>query len=148
MPSGIHEIELDVSRSDIWDFISKIHKWAPLVPGYIEHEMINDRQSTWTIKGDFGIVQKTVKLQVDITEWNEPDCVTFNLSGLNEDIIGNGYFKIKYNSNIKTKMIGHLNLSAKGVVGALINAILNDFVPQMVTELTVAIGNKIEEIYT
>lgn len=49
-----------------------IDKWAPLVSGYIEHQIISDRQSTWSFKGDLGFVKKTVKLRIDITEWTEP----------------------------------------------------------------------------
>ncbi|WP_412850212.1 hypothetical protein [Brevibacillus invocatus] len=51
----------------IWEFVSVMDKWAPLVPGYISHEIINDRQSTWTFMGDIGIMKKKVSLKIDIT---------------------------------------------------------------------------------
>jgi hypothetical protein len=43
-----------------------------LVPGYIEHNILSTTQSTWAFKGDLGFMKKTVKLQMDIKEWNEP----------------------------------------------------------------------------
>lgn len=148
MPSGTHTKELDVSIERIWDFVKDMDKWAPLVPGYIEHDILNERQSTWVFKGDIGIMQKTVKLKIDITDWIEPTRVSFNLSGLNENFSGNGYFEAEAISNNTTKMIGNLDITAGGMMGPMINAILKSFVPKTAEELTEAIGNKIVEIET
>lgn len=143
MPSGTHEVVLDLSIDKIWDFVSEMDKWAPLVPGYIEHEIINDKQSTWTFKGDIGIMQKTVKLQVDIKDWIEPTTVTFDLTGLNENFAGNGYFEAEAFSDNQTKMTGNLDITAKGMMGPMINAILKNFVPDTAKDLTDRIAEEI-----
>lgn len=145
MPAGTHTVELDLGIQDIWNFVSDMDRWAPLVPGYIEHEIISDEQSTWTFKGDIGIMQKTVKLQIDITKWDEPTEVTFDLTGLNENFGGNGYFRAEAISDDKTEMTGHLDITAKGMMGPMINAILKNFVPKTAEELTVAVANQIEK---
>src|SRR5690625_1054263 len=145
MPAGTHTVELDVGIQDIWNFVSDMDRWAPLVPGYIEHEIISDEQSTWTFKGDIGIMQKTVKLQIDITKWDEPTTVTFDLTGLNENFGGNGYFEAESISEDKTKMTGHLDITAKGMMGPMINAILKNFVPKTAEELTMAVANQINK---
>lgn len=147
MPAGTHTVELDVGIEQIWEFVSDMDKWAPLVPGYIEHEIINENQSTWTFKGDIGIMQKTVKLQIDITEWREPTLVTFDLTGLNENFGGNGYFEAEAIDDNKTKMTGNLDITAKGMMGPMINTILKNFVPKTAEELTEAVANKINEVY-
>ncbi|HLS23149.1 MAG TPA: SRPBCC family protein [Pseudogracilibacillus sp.] len=147
MPAGTHSVELDISIDQIWEFVSDMDKWAPLVPGYIEHEIINENQSTWTFKGDIGIMQKTVKLQIDITEWREPTLVTFDLTGLNENFGGDGYFEAEDLGDNKTKMTGHLDITAKGMMGPMINTILKNFVPKTAEELTEAVANKIKEVY-
>lgn len=146
MPSGTHKTELDLPIEKVWDFVSDMNRWAPLVPGYIEHELINDKQSTWTFKGDIGIMQKTVKLQIDITEWKEPSLVTFDLTGLNENFAGNGYFKAEAISDSKTEMHGNLDITAKGMMGPMINAILKTFVPKTAEDLTIAIAEEITSI--
>lgn len=146
MPSGTHTTELDIPIEKVWDFVSDMNRWAPLVPGYIEHEILNDKQSTWTFKGDIGIMQKTVKLQIDITEWSEPSLVTFDLTGLNENFAGNGYFKAVAISDSKTEMTGNLDITAKGVMGPMVNAILKSFVPKTATDLTKAIAEEITSI--
>lgn len=146
MPSGTHRTELDIPIEKVWDFVSDMNRWAPLVPGYIEHEILSDKQSTWTFKGDIGIMQKTVKLQIDITEWREPTLVTFDLKGLNENFVGNGYFKAEAISETKTVMYGNLDMTAKGVMGPMVNAILKSFVPKTAEDLTKAIAEEITSI--
>lgn len=146
MPNGTHTAQLEVPIEKVWDFVSDMNRWAPLVPGYIEHEIISDKQSTWTFKGDIGIMQKTVKLQIDITEWTEPSRVTFDLTGLNENFAGNGYFTATATSDTTTEMVGFLDITAKGMMGPMINAILKNFVPKTAEDLTKAIANKIEEV--
>lgn len=146
MPAGTYTVKLDVSIENIWDFVSDMNNWAPLVPGYIEHEIIKENQSTWEFKSDIGIIQKTIKLQIDITEWREPSLVTFNLTGLNEKFAGSGYFEAeKLNAN-QTIMTGNLDITAKGMIGPMINKVLKKYVPDTAQELTDAIANKMNEI--
>lgn len=146
MPNGTHTTELDLPIEKIWDFVSDMNRWAPLVPGYIEHEILSDKQSTWTFKGDIGIMQKTVKLKIDIKEWVEPSLVTFDLTGMNENFTGDGYFKAVPLSDNKTEMIGNLDITAKGMMGPMINAILKNFVPKTAEDLTKAIAEEIVNI--
>lgn len=143
MPKGTHQVTLDLPIEKIWEFVSDMDRWAPLVPGYIEHEIINERESTWTFKGDLGFMQKTVSLKIDITEWTEPTKVTFNLTGLNENFAGNGYFIAESISEKQTTMEGHLDISAKGMMGPMVNAVLTSFVPKTAQQLTDAVANEI-----
>jgi carbon monoxide dehydrogenase subunit G len=146
MPQGIHEIEIDLPISTVWDFVSVMENWIPLVPGYISHQIINDRQSTWSFHADIGIIKKQISLQVDITEWSPPNQVTFNLSGINENFVGEGYFKATALGEKRTKMTGYLDITAKGVKAPMINPVLKSFVPRAVTEMMEAIANRLKEL--
>src|SRR5699024_1530047 len=147
MPAGTHTVELDVGIEQIWEFVSDMDKWAPLVPGYIEHEIINENQSTWTFKGDIVIMQTSCKFEVVITEVRETTLVTFDLTVLNEIFAGNAYFEAEAIDVNKTKMTGNLDITAKGMMGPMINTILKNFVPKTAEELTNAVANKISEVY-
>ncbi len=146
MPNGNHTIELPVAIDRIWDFVSDMNKWAPLVPGYIEHEILSDRQSTWAFKGDLGFMKKTVKLKIDIKEWIEPTKVKFDLTGLSENFGGIGFFEAEAAGDNRSKMTGYLDITAKGAMSPMINSILKSFVPKTAQELSEAIAAKIEEI--
>jgi len=146
MPAGTHTVQLSVGIEEIWTFVSDMDKWAPLVPGYIEHEIINDRESTWAFKGDLGFMKKTVKLKIDITEWNEPTRVTFNLKGISDNFNGSGYFIAEAIDANNTTMSGNLDITAGGAMGPMVNTILKNFVPKTAEELTVAVADKIKEV--
>lgn len=148
MPSGKYSIEINIPIERVWNFVSSIDNWAPLVPGYINHEIINDNQSTWEFKGDLGFMKKKVKLKVDIKEWNEPTQVTFDLTGLSDNFKGDGYFEAEKIDDQKTKMTGYLDITAGGAMGPMINSILKNFVPETAEELTTAVANKIVEVET
>ena len=148
MPNGTHSVNVPLSIETIWSFVSDMNNWAPLVPGYIEHEILSENQSTWKFKGDLGFMKKTVKLQIDIKEWNEPTQVLFDLKGLSENFNGGGYFEAEVIDEHHTKMTGHLDITAGGMMGPMINSILKNFVPQTAQELTDAIVAKLLEINT
>ncbi|OCA89892.1 SRPBCC family protein [Pradoshia sp. D12] len=148
MPQGTHTVEVPLDIQTIWEFVHDMNKWAPLVPGYIDHEILSERQSTWAFKGDLGFMKKTVKLQIDIKEWNEPSEVIFDLKGLSDNFNGGGYFRAEVIDEKTTKMSGHLDITAGGMMGAMVNQILTKFVPQTAQELTDAIVDKLLEINT
>lgn len=146
MPQGIHDIELDLAVTAIWEFVSVLENWIPLVPGYISHEIINERRVTWTFTGDIGIMKKKISLQVDITEWNEPTEVRFTLEGTNGNFSGEGYFKATALGEKRTKMTGFLDITAKGLKAPMVNSVLKTHVPQLTRDLAEAIAARMREI--
>ena len=43
MCSHLHRMEVNAPFHHVWKFVSSIDQWAPLVPGYIDHEILNER---------------------------------------------------------------------------------------------------------
>ncbi|WP_010094347.1 CoxG family protein [Ornithinibacillus scapharcae] len=136
MPGGSFSKDVDLPIETIWDFVSDMNKWAPLVPGYIEHKILNERQSTWKFKGDVGKIQKTVNMRIDITEWKKPTTVKFTLTGISEKISGDGYFEAKSITEYQTKMTGNLEVTARGMMGPVINPVLKTVIPKTAKRLT------------
>jgi carbon monoxide dehydrogenase subunit G len=145
MPSDIQHVELDIPIEVIWNFIRDENNWAPLVPGYIQHEKINDRQITWEFKSDLGIMKKKVSLLIDIKEWNEPNRISFDLKRSNEKYIGEGYFEAKAININKTRVTGFLEINASGAMGTLANSLFKAAIPKSAEEVAVAISSKLEE---
>jgi carbon monoxide dehydrogenase subunit G len=79
----------------IWRFVEDIDNWARFVTGYQRHERQSDVDSTWTLKGDLGVMARTLTFQVHVTEWNGPQRVAFELRGVNEPMQGGGSFTIE-----------------------------------------------------
>ncbi len=76
----------------IWEFVREMDHWAPWVAGYQSHAKQSETESVWILKGDVGVLARTVKFHVTVTEWAGPERVTFALRGLNEPMQGSGAF--------------------------------------------------------
>jgi hypothetical protein len=71
-----------------------MNNWAPFLTGYQRHEIEDETDSIWTLKGDVGVLSRTVQLKAHVTEWNGPERVSFTLTGLNEVVEGGGTLSI------------------------------------------------------
>lgn len=92
MPEVTYTTVMNLPVATIWDFVKDMNQWAPMLTGYQGHEVESETDSVWTLKGDVGILSRTVKLAVHITEWKDAEKVSFTLTGLNEVVEGGGTF--------------------------------------------------------
>lgn len=84
-------------------------------------------------------------MQVDIAERSENSKVAFKLEGLNENLEGNGYFQLNEVDRETTNLTGYLDISGKGMMGSVMNSMMKSYVPQTVRDLTVAVGEKLQD---
>jgi carbon monoxide dehydrogenase subunit G len=79
----------------IWAFVEDMDHWARFVTGYQSHEKQSQTESTWTLKGDVGVLQRRLVFQVEITEWSPGKRAGFRLKGVNEPMSGEGVFTLE-----------------------------------------------------
>lgn len=135
MAATTYKTNIPVEQAKVWAFVSDIEKWARLVPGYRKHEMKSDTQSVWTFGGTVAGMTKMVDAQVDITEWNEPTKIGFELLGLSDKFTGAGYFEANAISANETEMMMHLEVKAGGVAGVALNPIFKLALPTAAEKL-------------
>ncbi|WP_423800671.1 CoxG family protein [Neobacillus sp. SAB-20_R2A] len=148
MPTGMHQVEVDVPINQVWNFVKDMDNWAPLIPGYIQHRKFTNRQSTWEFNSNIGFIKKKISLMVTIKEWIEPTKITFQLKGVNEGLSGEGYFLAEAVDANKTKITGFLELTAGGAMGPVVNAILKSQLPKVTKDMVTAIATKLEQLNT
>jgi carbon monoxide dehydrogenase subunit G len=90
MPEVEYTTRMRLPVSAVWAFVSDMNNWAPFLTGYQKHEIVDETDSIWTLKGDVGILSRIVELRAHVTEWVAPERVTFTLIGLNEAVEGGG----------------------------------------------------------
>jgi carbon monoxide dehydrogenase subunit G len=78
----------------VWAFVQEMDNWGRFVTGYQKHEKQDEKHSTWTLKGDVGVLSRTLTFAVEIVEWNGPSRVSFTLKGVNEPMQGEGTFTL------------------------------------------------------
>ena len=79
----------------IWAFVEDMDHWAGFVTGYQSHEKKSQTESTWTLKGDVGVLQRRLVFQVEITEWSPGKRAGFRMKGVNEPMSGEGVFTLE-----------------------------------------------------
>lgn len=90
MPEVEYTTSMALPIAVVWDFVKDMNNWAPMLTGYQKHEILDEKDSVWTLKGDVGILSRMVRLQAHITEWVDREKVAFTLTGLNEKVDGGG----------------------------------------------------------
>ncbi|MCW2572158.1 MAG: hypothetical protein JWO88_2216, partial [Frankiales bacterium] len=75
--------------------VENLNNWCHLMVGFQSLDIVTDRQSVWTLRGDVGILSREVKVQVDITEWLPLDRVEFTVLGITERLDGAGSFVLR-----------------------------------------------------
>ncbi|MED1201614.1 CoxG family protein [Heyndrickxia acidicola] len=146
MADSITQIEVEAPIDTIWRFIESMDNWAPLVPGYIAHEVVSEKESRWLFTGEFGLIRKKIDLNVFITSLSAPNTVRFSLKDKSEKLMGTGFFEAYDAEPNKTIMTGCLEMNAKGAKGPMINAFLHSRLPIISKEFTEAVANKILEL--
>jgi carbon monoxide dehydrogenase subunit G len=142
MATGTHTVVIPVDVQAVWDYVSDLEKWATAVPAYKEHEIINEKQSNWTFEGSMKGIKKTIQARVDITEWNEPSNIKFEIQGLSDNFTGSGHFMAEDASG-QTNMTCKVEVHAGGLSGAVLTPIIKWAVPKVTSRLTESIALKI-----
>jgi carbon monoxide dehydrogenase subunit G len=144
MPKVDYTATIEVPRAIVWDFVQDINNWAPFAKGYQEHEVLNENESMWVVKGDIGPISRVTKFHVTVTEWRHGEQVTFTLKGLNEPVSGGGAIRLTDSEGgAGTNIIGDANLEFGGNLGPVINHLFLPWVKggadELVTKIAVAL---------
>ena len=125
-----------------------MNNWAPFAQGYQEHEVINDRESVWTVKGEVGPISRLTKFHVKITEWIEGEGVEFTLEGLNEPITGGGSIRlVDTESGEGTVIQADVGIEFGGSIGPIINQLIGPWIQAGADELVTKIATALQPTY-
>lgn len=142
MAIASHTVSLEASVQDVWAYVSEIENWATMVPAYKEHEKIDDQKSVWTFEGNFKGLKKTVQMELNITEFQEPSIIRFEIEGLTDKFTGSGKFTAEETAG-KTEMTGTIEVNAGGLSGAVLSPVIKMVLPKVTTRLTEKIARQI-----
>ncbi len=140
MPDISYTTTMGAPRARVWDFVRDMNNWAPFTRGYQTHEIINEKESLWTVKGDLGPISRITKVHVTITEWLEGERVAFTLKGLNEPLTGGGAILLTdAESGARTQIRGDASIEFGGSLGPVVNHLMLPFIESGADELVVQI---------
>ena len=126
----------ELSRDALWNFVRDINAWAPMLKGYQSHEIINERESFWLIKGEFASFSRVTRFHVHITEWIEGERLAFTLKGVNESVDACGRVELKdLESGTGTEIAAEMGYEIGGVLGVILNRLVEPWVKSIAKDL-------------
>ncbi|WP_342514681.1 SRPBCC family protein [Sporosarcina sp. FSL K6-1522] len=143
MAIASHSVIIQAPVENVWKYVSQIENWATMVPAYKEHEQIDEQKSVWTFEGNFKGLKKTVKMELNITEFDEPSIIRFELKGLTDNFTGSGRFTAEETAG-ETTMTGTIEVNAGGLTGAVLSPVIKMVLPKVTTRLTEKIARQIK----
>ncbi|WBF57080.1 SRPBCC family protein [Lysinibacillus sp. JK80] len=139
MATGQYSKVINIQKNKLEGFIHNKEQWAVLIPGYLHHELLNEDDMIWVFQGDFGIIQKAVKVKLKVNN-SDAHQIQFELEGLSDPINGNGSFEIIQNQNESPQLTGNLTMKASGFLAGMMNPVLDNFVPGLIEQLVEAMA--------
>jgi carbon monoxide dehydrogenase subunit G len=107
----------------VWDFVREMDNWARFVTGYQSHEKQSETESLWTLKGDVGVLSRTLTFRVHISEWAGPERVRFELTGVNEPMTGSGTFRLERYEEAGAALAAATGAAAPGFFARIVQAL-------------------------
>ncbi|KUF32179.1 MULTISPECIES: SRPBCC family protein [Lysinibacillus] len=142
MATGQYSKSISMQKERLEEFIQNKEQWAVLIPGYLHHELLNENDMIWVFQGDFGIIQKAVKVELKVKK-SDAHQILFDLEGLSDPINGDGSFEIKQNQDQSLQLTGKLTMKASGFLAGMMNPVLDNFVPRLVEQLVKEMAVKV-----
>jgi carbon monoxide dehydrogenase subunit G len=124
MPVGVAACIVPRDTADVWAFVRDYANWAGLFPGYQGHAVVGPGVSRWTVRGDVGMFTRIIDLEVRIAEETAPKRVRFTVSGLTENVAGEGLFELSCAEPGRSRLALTLDVRAGGPLGPVVNALL------------------------
>jgi carbon monoxide dehydrogenase subunit G len=79
----------------VWSYASDIRRWANLMPGLVDYELMDADDSRWTLKVGAGALVRTVKVAVHVERWAGPEEVDFSYRLEADPVEGGGTYRAR-----------------------------------------------------
>lgn len=119
-------INLKFRSETVWDYFNTVGNWAKLIPGYQNHEIVNNQIFLISFNINFGIIKRNVKIEVFDLKKRKPNLMTFSFTSESNTISGTGQLRIRrINANF-TNVFLSLNIKADGPMAPFIENFINN----------------------
>ncbi len=125
-------IECPIEKT--WDVLNDFGALASAMPGFISYTAVDDLNSEWKLKIDLGILSRVVNFKACITEKRKPEFISFELKGLDENVMGKGDLHLLKESAKETSVTFKISLEAGGQSAPLVNSLVSSALRNQIGE--------------
>jgi carbon monoxide dehydrogenase subunit G len=137
-------VEADIAA--VWAYVRDIARWAEIMPGYRECEIIDDDASRWTLKVGVGGLVRTVKVAVHVDEWSGPDLVHFSYQLTGDPVRGGGTYRATPRGPRQTEIALRVRVEGSGPMAPMWEAMGKPLLPQFARDFANQLKREIEKV--
>ena len=137
-------VTINAPIATVWDFARDIRRWADLMPGMKDCDVIDDDNSRWTLKVGVGGLVRTVRVNVHVDEWNGPGKVLFTYQLEGDPVSGGGTYTATSLSPHQTEVALAVRVSGSGPMAPMWEAMGKPLLPTFARGFAEQFRDKIE----
>ena len=131
---------------NVWEYVRDIDRWAMLLPGCRECNIVDDHHSRWTIKVGAGGLIKTVDVLVQVEHWNDgPERVNFSYKLASEPVVGSGCYSATTNASGATDIRLQLRVEGSGPMAPMWEAVCKPLFHPLASNFSEKLKAEIEQ---
>lgn len=130
---------------DTWTYVQDIARWASIMPGYRECEIVDENDSRWTLKVGVGGLVRTVKVQVHVDEWFGPELVRFTFKLAGDPVHGGGTYQATALGPAETQIALKVHVIGTGPMAPMWEAMGKPLLPQFAKNFAEQLRDEIEK---
>jgi carbon monoxide dehydrogenase subunit G len=138
-------VVIDSDIESVWAYVEDIRRWANLLPGCRECNVIDERDSHWVLKVGAGALVRTVNVRVHVDEWLGPECVNFSYCLDGDPVSGGGSYIASRKSQNETEVTLRVRVQGSGPMAPLWETLSRPLLPQLAKSFAGQLKLKIEQ---
>ena len=136
---------IDAGIDRVWDYVREMQRWASIMPGYREFEIIDADDSKWTLKVGVGGLVRTVKVLVHVEQWDGPERVKFRFKLSGDPVEGNGAYTASSKGPNQTEICLLVQVRGGGPMAPMWEAMGKPLLPQLAKSFAGQLKAEIEK---
>ena len=122
---------IDVGIDGVWSYARDMRRWAELLPGMREFEVIDEDDSRWVLKVGVGGLVRTVNVRVHVDEWAGPERVLFSYKLEGDPVEGGGSYFATPKGDRQTEVVLKVQVRGGGPMAPMWEAMGRPLLPQL-----------------
>jgi carbon monoxide dehydrogenase subunit G len=145
MLETVQTVVVDAALGDVWAYVRDIRRWAGLMPGLQDCEVLGEDDSRWTLKVGVGGLVRTVKVQVHVDEWDGPARARFSFKLMGDPVEGGGAYTAQAAGPHATEIALQVQVRGSGPMAPMWEAMGRPLLPQLAKAFADQLKASIEE---
>ena len=136
-------IQVEQGITQVWAYARDVERWAEIMPGFQNCEIIDDDNSLWVLKIGVGAMVRTVRVEVTVDRWAGPEEVDFHFKLKGDPVNGTGTYRAAANGP-HTDVALHVEVSGSGPMAPMWEAMGGPVLPKFATGFARQLKERIE----